>query len=77
MRDLSRERQLRAESVIRISVSGSGNAFTVRTGDEAPVQVRRRGMLLLCDCGLSHCAHIASLQMCGFVEASEVMPRAA
>jgi hypothetical protein len=61
----------------RISVSGSGRTFTVRNGDEGPVRVWIHNDGLRCECGRSRCAHIASLEMCGFVEPAYQERRAA
>jgi hypothetical protein len=55
-------------SLTRISVSGNGQFYTVRNGGEDPVRVWMRGDGLRCECGRANCAHIATLQMCGFVE---------
>jgi len=64
-------------SLTRISVSGNGQVYTVRNGGEDPVRVWVRGKELHCECGLTNCAHIASLQMCGFVESPAEERRAA
>jgi hypothetical protein len=61
----------------RISVSGSGRSYTVRNGDERPVRVWVRDGELRCECGHAQCAHIASLEMCGFVEPAHQERRAA
>jgi hypothetical protein len=61
----------------RISVSGSGRSYTVRNGDEDPVRVWVRDDGLRCECGESRCAHIACLEMCGFIEPANQMRRAA
>jgi hypothetical protein len=55
-------------SLTRISVSGSGDHFLVRNGSEQPVRVLVRRDGLECECGKAACAHIATLEMCGFVE---------
>lgn len=61
-------------SLTRISVTGAGNHYIVRNGGEGPVRVwvRHDGLNgLSCECGRAHCTHIASLQMCGFLEPSQ------
>ena len=65
------------EGLTRISVRGSRDHYLVRNGRGAPVKVSRRGAELVCECGQPNCVHIASLKMCGFVEAAHEMPRAA
>jgi hypothetical protein len=52
----------------RISVSGSGNCYLIRNGSESPVRVWVTRGGLRCECGHPGCDHIASLQLCGFVE---------
>ncbi|MEO8284946.1 MAG: hypothetical protein ABI670_00725 [Chloroflexota bacterium] len=64
-------------SLTRISVSGGGNQYVVRNGTESPVRVWVRGDTLECECGKRHCSHIASLEMCGFVDPDYVERRAA
>ncbi len=76
MRDPSCFRALN-RSLTRISVTGSGDGYVVRNGDEAPVQVRRGRYGLECECGQQRCAHIQSLRMCGFVEDAQERPKAA
>jgi hypothetical protein len=69
--------RLPSSPLTRISVSGSDRSFTVRNGDARPVQVWVREDGLRCECGQSHCAHIASLEMCGFIEPAYEERRAA
>lgn len=64
-------------SLTRISVTGSGDGFIVRHGDELPVRVRGGHFGLECECGQQRCAHIQSLRMCGFVENAQEKPKAA
>ncbi len=64
-------------SLTRISVTGSGDGYVVRNGDELPVRVLRGRYGLECECGQVRCAHIQSLRMCGFVEDAQEMPKAA
>jgi hypothetical protein len=52
----------------RISVSGNGTNYLVRTGDEQPVRVWVRRSGLQCECGTSGCAHVTAVTMCGFVD---------
>ena len=52
----------------RISVSGSKNCYLIRNGSEGPVRVWVMPGGLRCECGQPACAHVASLQLCGFVE---------
>ena len=61
----------------RISVSGAGDRFIVRSGDEGPVKVWVRGGSLRCECGASRCLHIESLILCGFYSAEGEEQRAA
>lgn len=68
MRDLRIERE-EHEGLTRISVRGSRDFYLVHNGRGAPVKVYRRGSDLECECGQRECSHIASLRMCGFVEA--------
>ena len=71
-------RSLHGENrLTRIRVTGSGGLFHVQNGDEAPVTVRVRGSSLLCECSRSSCPHVKSLLMCGFIEESEEVQRAA
>ena len=65
------------EGLTRISVRSSRDYYFVRTGSAAPVRVSRRGADLVCECGQPNCGHIASLRMCGFVEAAQDLPQAA
>jgi len=55
-------------SLTRISVSGNGNHYVVRAGNDRPVRVWVRREGLQCECDRPTCAHIAALEMCGFVE---------
>lgn len=55
-------------ALTRISVTSAGDGYIVRNGDEAPVHVKLGRNGLQCGCGRAGCAHIESLQMCGFVE---------
>jgi hypothetical protein len=57
-------------SLTRISVSGSGNHYEVRSGTDDPVRVWVRQDGLQCECRKPACVHIAALEMCGFVEPS-------
>ena len=61
----------------RIRVTGSGGLFRVQNGDEAPITVWVRGSNLLCECSRPSCLHVSSLLMCGFIEESEEVQRAA
>ena len=56
------------KALTRISVTGSGDGYIVRNGDEVPVKVRMTRFGLQCECGHQRCAHVESLRMCGFVE---------
>ena len=76
MADMSIERN-EHEGLTRISVRSSRDFYLVRNGRGAPVKVRRRGADLDCECGQPDCSHIASLRMCGFVEARHELSRAA
>ena len=51
----------------RISVRSTLDCYLVKLGDGPAVRVRRGRDGLLCECGAEECAHIASLQLCGFV----------
>jgi hypothetical protein len=64
-------------SLTRISVSGNGNFYLVRNGAEEPVRVWVRRDGLDCECGRTACSHIASLELCGFVEPAYEDRRAA
>ncbi len=64
-------------AVTRISVQGSGNLYTVRCGSDQAVRVWLTGDGLRCECGRIECVHVASLQMCGFVETRYERPQAA
>ena len=64
-------------SLTRISVSGSGNHYVVRNGSEEPVRVWVSGDGLRCECGKPGCGHIASLEMCGFIERAYDVGKAA
>jgi hypothetical protein len=55
-------------SLTRISVSGNGNHYLVRTDSDLPVRVWVGRGGLRCECGQGACDHIAALEMCGFVE---------
>jgi diaminopimelate epimerase len=57
-------------SLTRISVTGNGANYLVRTGDEPPVRVWVRRSGLECECGSAGCAHVSAVTMCGFVESS-------
>ena len=57
-------------SLTRISVSGNGNHYEVRAGNDHPVRVWARRDGLKCECDKPSCVHIAALEMCGFVEPS-------
>jgi hypothetical protein len=76
MRDLRTGRN-EHEGLTRISVRSSRDFYMVRNGWGEPVKVHRRGADLECECGQPECSHIASLRMCGFVEARHELPRAA
>ena len=76
MRDRADIRALN-KALTRISVTGSGDGYIVRNGDEAPVRVYRGRFGLQCECGQGRCAHIESLRMCGFVEEAQERPKAA
>ena len=76
MRDPGSFRALN-KALTRISVTGSGDGYIVRNGDEAPVRVRCGRYGLQCECGEVRCAHIESLRMCGFVEEAQERPKAA
>jgi hypothetical protein len=58
----------RKPAYTRISVSGSGTCYLIRNGTESPVRVWVMSGGLRCECGQPGCAHVASLQLCGFVE---------
>ena len=64
-------------SLTRISVSGDGNHYLVRNGSEEPVRVWVRRGGLECECGKSACGHIATLEMCGFIETAYEQNKAA
>ena len=55
-------------ALTRVSVTGGAGWYTVRIGEETPVRVRITGSGLQCECSRPRCSHIATLQMCGFVE---------
>lgn len=61
----------------RISVSGGGQNYLVRNGNEQPMRLWALEDGLRCECGRSYCVHIASLEMCGFVEPAYQERRAA
>lgn len=65
------------KALTRISVTGARDGYIVRNGDEAPVHVRSGRDGLRCECGYAGCAHITSLEMCGFVEEALEKPQAA
>lgn len=69
--------QMVPRALTRISVTGAGDGYLVRNGEDAPVKVRQGHNGLRCECGRSDCAHIESLRMCGFVEDAGEMPQAA
>ena len=76
MRDSAYLRAI-GKALTRISVTGWGDGYLVRNGDEAPVRVHRGRNGLQCECGQMRCAHIESLRMCGFVEDAQERPKAA
>jgi hypothetical protein len=55
-------------ALTRVSVTGGAGWYTVRNGEESPVRVRVTASGLQCECGRRRCGHIATLEMCGFVE---------
>jgi hypothetical protein len=61
----------------RISVTSTRDGFLVRTGDERARAVRHTGGRLVCDCGITACAHVEAVVLCGFVEDSASQQRAA
>lgn len=62
---------------MRISVTGSGDGYLVRHGDEAPVRVSLGRNGLRCECGRAGCVHVESLRLCGFLDDSQEMSQAA
>ena len=70
-------RPRRLNALTRISDIGGRDFYLVKHGDELPIKVWIVRDGLRCECGYAGCAHIASLQMCGFVESSQSMQKAA
>ena len=65
------------EGLIRISVQSTRDYYLVKHGNERAVKVFRRRHGLVCECGFEDCKHINSLQLCGFIDSPDSMPRAA
>jgi hypothetical protein len=59
----------RQSALTRISVTGSGDFYLVRTGAASPVKVWVRREGVTCECGQGDCVHIKSLELCGFLQA--------
>ena len=76
MRDKAYLRAI-GQALTRISVTGTGDGYIVRNGDESPVRVRWGRYGLQCECGQARCAHIESLRMCGFIEDAQDTSKAA
>ena len=64
-------------ALTRISVSGSRDCYVVRIGDNKPVRVWQTPDGTYCECGGAGCAHVTSLQVCGFYEERHERPQAA
>ncbi len=67
----------RQDALTRISVTGTGDCYVVRTGSAAPVRVWVCADGVRCECAQRDCSHIRSLELCGFLETTGEQSQAA